>query len=662
MTRSGFTLWDNNAVTTTDYAQLKAARELLTRIPLPLDVEAGETPGTPYTVTHDGTAEHGTATARTLLAAMARQLDDYILPRSASVDNPLTIVVGGSTGAGKSTLVNTLLGEPLTQSGAIRPTTRHPVLLHRAEDEAALSPERFLPTLPRTRTSGMNAGSQALPGLDPKIARALIPITTSALPQGIALIDAPDIDSVSEENRTLAKELLSAADLWLFVTTANRYADAVPWELLHEAAARSIAIAVVLNRVPEGDEEAIENDLRRMLDEAGIHAVLIHTVTEQPRDESGMLAPVSLAPLTLWIRELGADAPARAAIARQTLAGAVETLAGNLQVLAAEQARQQAAHQSLATIAAEEYEDALTTIDGALSDGSLLRGEVLSRWHDFVGTGDFFRSLDSTIGRLRDRVGSALRGQPAAAQKVEDALESGIHAVVLDAAARASENTRTRWRASRAGRSLLARLDAPQAVSVAPQTASAAAPEQNAGANGEAKGDEAKGEVQSAEDIFSAAVAEQIRLWQGSVLEMIREEGADKRKRARFLSLGVNAAAVMLMVAAFSLTGGITGIEAGIAGGSGVVGTKLLESIFGEDAVRRMATRARTDLLERMADLLTEHAQPFTAVLEETDPQADAGDIHRAAEQVQAIAAEMSAQSQTTQRQAAAHTNGTVAR
>ena len=626
-------------MTTTDYAQLKAARELLTRIPLPLDVEAGETPGTPYTVTHDGTAEHGTATARTLLAAMARQLDDYILPRSASVDNPLTIVVGGSTGAGKSTLVNTLLGEPLTQSGAIRPTTRHPVLLHRAEDEAALSPERFLPTLPRTRTSGMNAGSQALPGLDPKIARALIPITTSALPQGIALIDAPDIDSVSEENRTLAKELLSAADLWLFVTTANRYADAVPWELLHEAAARSISIAVVLNRVPEGDEEAIENDLRRMLDEAGIHAVLIHTVTEQPRDESGMLAPVSLAPLTLWIRELGADAPARAAIARQTLAGAVETLAGNLQVLAAEQARQQAAHHSLATIAAEEYEDALTTIDGALSDGSLLRGEVLSRWHDFVGTGDFFRSLDSIIGRLRDRVGSALRGQPAAAQKVEDALESGIHAVVLDAAARASENTRTRWRTSRAGRSLLARLDAPPAAS--------AAPEQNA---------ESKGEVQSAEDIFSAAVAEQIRLWQGSVLEMIREEGADKRKRARFLSLGVNATAVMLMVAAFSLTGGITGIEAGIAGGSGVVGTKLLESIFGEDAVRRMATRARTDLLERMADLLTEHAQPFTVVLEETDPQADAEDIHRAAEQVQNIAAEMSAQSQT------AHTNGTVAR
>ena len=607
-------------MTTTDYAQLKAARELLTRIPLSLDIDPEET-GLPREG-HDGAREAASATidtasARALIASMTRQLDDYILPRSASMDSPLTIVVGGSTGAGKSTLVNTLLGEPLTQSGAIRPTTRHPVLLYRAEDEAALAPDRFLPTLPRTRTSGMNAGSQALPGLDPKIARALIPITTSALPQGIALIDAPDIDSVSEENRTLAKELLSAADLWLFVTTANRYADAVPWELLHAAAARSIAIAVVLNRVPEGDEEAIEADLRRMLREAGIEAVLIHTVTEQPRDERGLINPISLAPLTLWIRELGADAPARAAIARTTLAGTVETLARNLRILALEQEGQQASHRALAQVAAEEYEKALAGIDAALSDGSLLRGEVLSRWHDFVGTGDFFRSLDSTIGRLRDRVGSALRGQPAAAQKVEDALESGIYAVVVDAASRASEGTRARWRSTRAGRSLLHRLDA--------------APDPTAGA--------------TPEEEFSAAVAAEIRLWQASVLDMIREEGAGKRQRARFLSLSVNAVAVLMMVAAFSLTGGLTGVEVGIAGGSGVVGAKLLESIFGEDAVRRMATRARTDLLERMGALLREHGRPFTELLAETEPEVPAETVWDAARGVQSLAEAMTAES-----------------
>lgn len=601
-------------MTTTDYAQLQAARELLTRIPLSLDVDPEE-----IGLHQDGhgsareaaSAAIDTASTRALIASMARQLDDYILPRSASMDSPLTIVVGGSTGAGKSTLVNTLLGEPLTQSGAIRPTTRHPVLLYRAEDEAALAPDRFLPTLPRTRVQK----GEGLPGADPLVPQALVPVPTAALPRGIALIDAPDIDSVSEENRTLAKELLSAADLWLFVTTANRYADAVPWDLLHAAAARSITIAVVLNRVPEGDEEAIETDLRRMLREAGIEAVLIHTVTEQPRDERGLINPISLAPLTLWIRELGADAPARAAIARTTLAGTVETLARNLRILALEQEGQQASHHALTLVAAEECKKALTSIDAALSDGSLLRGEVLSRWHDFVGTGDFFRSLDNTIGRLRDRVGSALRGQPAAAQKVEDALETGIYAVVMDAAARASEGTRARWRSTRAGRSLLQRLDA------APTPTGSASP---AGT--------------SPEEEFSAAVAAEIRLWQASVLDMIREEGAGKRQRARFLSLSVNAVAVLMMVAAFSLTGGLTGVEVGIAGGSGVVGAKLLESIFGEDAVRRMAIRARTDLLERMGALLREHGRPFTELLAETEPEVPAETVWDAARSVHSLA------------------------
>lgn len=608
-------------MTTTDYAQLQAARELLTRIPLSLDVDPEE-----IGLHQDGhgsareatSAAVETASARALIASMARQLDDYILPRSASMDSPLTIVVGGSTGAGKSTLVNTLLGEPLTQSGAIRPTTRHPVLLYRAEDEAALAPDRFLPTLPRTRVQK----GEGLPGADPLVPQALVPVPTAALPRGIALIDAPDIDSVSKENRTLAKELLSAADLWLFVTTANRYADAVPWELLHAAAARSIAIAVVLNRVPEGDEEAIETDLRRMLREAGIEAVLIHTVTEQPRDERGLINPISLAPLTLWIRELGADAPARAAIARTTLAGTVETLARNLRTLALEQERQQASHHALTLVATEEYEKALTSIDAALSDGSLLRGEVLSRWHDFVGTGDFFRSLDNTIGRLRDRVGSALRVQPAAAQKVEDALETGIYAVVMDATARASEGTRARWRATRAGRSLLQRLDAAPTP-----TGGSASP---AGA--------------SPEEEFSAAVAAEIRLWQASVLDMIREEGAGKRQRARFLSLSVNAVAVLMMVAAFSLTGGLTGVEVGIAGGSGVVGAKLLESIFGEDAVRRMATRARTDLLERMGALLREHGRPCTELLAETEPEVPAETVWDAARSVHSLAEAMTAE------------------
>ena len=42
-------------------------------------------------------------------------------------------------------------------------------------------------------------------------------------------MDAPDVDSVVEDNRDLAATLLAGADLWIFVTTAARYADAVPW-------------------------------------------------------------------------------------------------------------------------------------------------------------------------------------------------------------------------------------------------------------------------------------------------------------------------------------------------------------------------------------------------------------------------------------------------
>ena len=49
------------------------------------------------------------------------------------------------------------------------------------------------------------------------------------------MLDTPDIDSVELANHELAGQLLGAADLWLFVTTAARYADAVRWDYLATA-------------------------------------------------------------------------------------------------------------------------------------------------------------------------------------------------------------------------------------------------------------------------------------------------------------------------------------------------------------------------------------------------------------------------------------------
>ncbi len=60
------------------------------------------------------------APARAEVAALLRQLDDYLLPRLARLDAPLLVVVGGSTGAGKSTLVNSIVGRPVSPAGVLR--------------------------------------------------------------------------------------------------------------------------------------------------------------------------------------------------------------------------------------------------------------------------------------------------------------------------------------------------------------------------------------------------------------------------------------------------------------------------------------------------------------------------------------------------------------
>ena len=184
--------------------------------------------------------------------AVADQIDDYLLPRLRDLDAPLLTVVGGSTGAGKSTLVNSLVGAPVTTAGVLRPTTRSPVLVCARTDVAAFAGDRVLPGLP---------GSPARPA-----ARARVQLVVrDDLPPGLALLDAPDVDSVVESNRELAGQLLAAADLWVFVTTAARYADAVPWDLLRTAQERGTALAVVLDRVPPEAAAEVAADLAGML-------------------------------------------------------------------------------------------------------------------------------------------------------------------------------------------------------------------------------------------------------------------------------------------------------------------------------------------------------------------------------------------------------------
>lgn len=545
-------------------------------------------------------AEAGRARRKQILD----QIDDYLLPRLQAEGAPLLVVVGGSTGAGKSTLVNSLLGEPLTTPGVLRPTTRSPVLVFHPSDAPWFAAERILPNLTRVQTtrteSVVDASAGSAQGRADAGVRALRLAPFAGMPPGLALLDAPDVDSVEAGNRSLAKQLLAAADLWLFVTTAARYADAVPWELLRDAAARHAQVAIVVDRVDPGSEAVVE-DLRRMMNENGLAQAPLFAVPEAALDDEGMLPALDVAEIAGWLTDLGGNADARATVATATRDGVVSDLVASVDAVAKAADAQAESAARLTAIVDGAYADALTQIEAATSDGAMLRGEVLSRWQDFVGAGDIMRSIERGVGKFRDRISSFFRGGKADVQSVELALAHGLEAVTIDAMERAREKVRSAWRNDPAGAGLLIDANA------------------TAGVTGVTTAD------------MRTAVAEQIRLWQGDVLEIVREQGSDKRGLARGLSFGVNALGVALMLVVFGTTGGITGAELGIAGGAAIAAQKLLEAVFGDDAVRRLATEASNRLTARLRGLLDADAAIALTAVDALGISDRAGDDLRAA-------------------------------
>ena len=130
---------------------------------------------------------------------------------------------------------------------------------------------------------------------------------------------------------------------------------------------------------------------------------------------------------------------------------------------------------------------------------------------------------------------------------------------------------------------------------------------------------------------FPEAAAAQVRDWQGAVLDLVREQGADKRSRARLLSWGVNGAGAVVMVAVFAQTGGLTGGEVAVAGGTTAVGQRVLEAVFGDAAVRSLAERARADLRERADALLRYEQDRFDVRVDDGSPdEATAAELRAA--------------------------------
>jgi hypothetical protein len=517
----------------------------------------------------------GAADARRARDDLVAQADDYLLPRLRQMDAPVLMVVGGSTGAGKSTLVNSLVGSVVSPAGVLRPTTRAPVLACHPDDLRWFEDDRILPHLART------TGGSPAPG-------TLQLVTQAGLPAGLALLDSPDIDSVLTENRALANQLLTAADGWLFVTTALRYADAVPWEFLRAARDRGTAMSVVLNRVPEDAEREVASHMSEMMRTQSLDAELL--VVPEVALEDGLLPGAALAPVRRWLDGLAADAQARADLIRRTLSGALASLparAGTVERAVAEQLVAAAELRAETDLA---YAAARREIEDALRSGSLLRGEVLARWHDVVGTGDVMRALQSRLGSVRDRLKSILTAKPGADEELRVAVEHRLEAVVLAAGERAAERVAGSWRERAAGRALL----------------------------------EATPGLDRAAERLRADTEEEVRAWQGYVMELVRREGESKRTSARLASLGVNGAGLTVMLAVFAHTGGLTGAEVVVAGGTSALGQKVLEAIFGDQAVRQLAAQARQDLGERADRLLRADAARFDVLIEGAASEADA--------------------------------------
>jgi hypothetical protein len=526
----------------------------------------------------------GASEARSVRDDLAAQIDDHLLPRLEDLDAPVLMVVGGSTGAGKSTLVNSLVGASVSPVGVLRPTTRAPVLVCHPDDLPRFESRRILPGLPRA------TGGEPSPG-------TLQLVPAPSLSPGLALLDSPDIDSVLTKNRALATQLLTAADAWLWVTTAARYADAVPWEFLRTARDRGTSLSVVLNRVPADAWSEVSTHLGRMLRDEGLGGAELLLVPETTL-EDGRVPRAALAPVRGWLHALAADAQARADLVSRTLRGALASIPGRTSAIERAAADQLAVAAELTADADAAYAAALREVEEALRSGSLLRGEVLARWHEVVGTGDLMRSLEVGIGRLRDRLGSLMTGRPTAPEELEAAVESRVEAVILAGAERAAERAARAWRDRVAGRALLA----------------GSPPLDRASAR------------------LGERVQEEVRAWQGWVFELVQREAASKRSTARLASLGVNGAGLTVMLATFASTGGLTGLEVVVAGGTSAVSQKVLEAIFGDQAVRTLAARAREDLLDRVQRLLREDAARFDAPLEATAPDAESvARLHAAA-------------------------------
>ncbi|WP_424535456.1 GTPase [Sphaerisporangium viridialbum] len=507
----------------------------------------------------------GVEEARKAQVEILAQIEDYVIPRVHMSTAPALIAVVGSTGAGKSTLVNTLAAAKVSSTGVRRPTTGTPVLACHPDDREWFAKGEVLGGMIRVDRPG-NDGS-----LD-----TLVLATTERLPQGVALLDTPDIDSVVETHHEVAHRMLDAADLWVFVTTATRYADAPAWNLLRLAKERGARLAIVLSRVPVRSREVIDKHFSRMLQEYGLGDVERFVINESTVT-AGRLPEEEVAELRMWLTELSVDDQRRSQAVQATLDGVLNSFRVRVPALARHLEAQVAFRAELRTDVDAAYMGALAEIDEVTTDGSLLRGEVLARWQDFAGSGDLMKTLHL---RRPGRVATKTSQQaPARLRAFKAALRSGLESVIVSAGQRAAEEVVVRWRQR----------------------------------DGVGDGLAAAPGLGRPSDEFARRVGRTIGAWQEHVVALIHSGAVTKRSVAKLVAFDEGSLSLVFMIGLL----GYGSSDVAASSGTGTLPERLLRGVLGAESLRGIGTRARSDLRARISVLFDEETLRYVQVLDE---------------------------------------------
>ena len=551
-------------------------------------------------------------------AKLLSQIDDYLLPRVRQSGAPLLVALVGSTGAGKSTLVNSVVGTRVSLTGVRRPTTNSPVLACHPDDIHWFAENMFLPTLPRVRQEGL-----ARPGRD----GLLVLAASEGMTKGIALLDTPDIDSVVRAHYDFAYQFLDASDLWLFMTSASRYADAPVWELLQHARDRGAALGVVLSRVPPSHRTELVAHFNAMLDANGIQADHRFVIPETGIVD-GFLPDDIFQPIRDWLNETAQHSDHRVAVLSQTMAGMLDTFKTRVPRLAAHVDAQVVLGTRLRREAENAYATALAEFDAGTHSGRLLAGEVVARWQDYAASGDLGAALRGKRGITAIRRGGKRARTDAAVSRhaaLEAALRAALTALVVSVADRAAEQVARIWRDNQGGAVLLA---AAEEVRVRDERATREF-ESAFGPSAEDRPGAAGGEATAKQGSFDRSspdlplrVSRAVSAWQDQLMRLVQ---SDVTRRPGGGAVGD--IATVSMVTLVAMLGAPPSVGAFVPApretateakdGIGAVPREVLASIIGNAESEQLIVRARHDLRQRIGLLLDEELLRFGEVINE---------------------------------------------